>query len=195
MQGPQPVDVRFADWLWQLGEGKPPNRSALAALRRGLGKQPGTVPETYPYVVSFLPQAPRSPEDRRREWVYFVVASLYAWHPLTCKGGPDPRHNLGRSLAEYASKLTGRAPAGETSLDHRFQALLNARPEELPTRLREAIGLLRSGEIPVDWAVLIADLMNWQLPSREVQRRWARAFWGGRPREQTSEEGEGNYVA
>ena len=36
------------------------NRGALAALRRGLGRPPGTAPEMYPYVVPWLPEDRKS---------------------------------------------------------------------------------------------------------------------------------------
>jgi CRISPR system Cascade subunit CasB len=41
------------------------------------------------------------------------------------------------------------------------------------------VGLLRQHDVPVNWLQLLRDLGDWEHPDREVQRRWARSFWGG----------------
>src|SRR5690242_10106207 len=61
------------------------NLGALAALRRGLGKSPGTVAEMYPYVVQYLPQQ----ASRRVEDAYFLIASLFAWHQVDWTAGEE----------------------------------------------------------------------------------------------------------
>ena len=69
-------------------------------------------------------------------------------------------------------------------LEGRFTRLLNARWRELPTHLRQLIGLLDSLGIPLDWDRLLRDVQNWERPERWVQEQWARALWGA------SEDGE-----
>lgn len=136
------------------------DRGALAALRRGLGKPPGTVAATYPWVVPFLP-ANTSPWRSRP---YFLVASLFALHPRACSG-----ESFGRTFLRLKES---------TSRDARFRALLAAGPHELPGHLRHAVALLAaSDEIPVDWDLLLHHLRQWTHPQRWVQQRWARDFW------------------
>ena len=136
------------------------DRAALAALRRGLGKPPGTVPATYPFVVPFLPA--NAGPDRVRP--YFVVASLFALHPHSCTG-----ESFGRTYERLKES---------PSRDIRFRALLNAGPAELSGHLRQAVSLLSaSQEIPVDWEMLLNHLRSWTNPRRWVQQRWARDYW------------------
>lgn len=71
-----------------------------------------------------------------------------------------------------------RGEGGEPGVERRFVALLNCHRDDLPAHLRHAVGLLKSKEIPVDWAELLHDILRWDSESRSVQRAWARAFWG-----------------
>jgi CRISPR system Cascade subunit CasB len=147
------------------------NRAALAALRRGLGKPPGTTPEMYPYVV---PLAPERGDD-----AYYLVAALFAWHP-------SPWHGTGRSSNLGASMAHVARESGSESIERRFVAMLNAPSEDLPEHLRHAVGLCRAHEVPVNWLQLLRDLQRWDMAGsgyRQVQRRWAGSFWNATPAE------------
>lgn len=150
----------FVTYLESLGE----DRAALAALRRGLGQPPGSVPDMYPYVIPFLPQdaAPWVEEAR------YLLASLYAMYPQSAASG-----NMG-SHYDRARSTEG----DNTALERRFTALLGAHPDDLPFYLRQAVSFLRSKESPVNWQQLYQDLLAWDHPNRYVQKRWADAFWG-----------------
>ena len=150
----------FIEYLESLRD----DRGALAALRRGLGQPPGTVASMYPYVVPWLPSEARS----WQETAYYLIAALFASHPK--EGGTgNMGHHFGRA----------RDPQGdETALERRFTALLAAHPDDLDGYLRQAVGFLRSKEVPVNWHQLFADVTAWGHPDRYVQRRWAGAFWG-----------------
>jgi len=142
------------------------DRAMLAALRRGLGRPPGTAPEMYRYVVPWL----GDDTPRWREDAYYLVAALFAYHPK--EGGQG---NLGRSFAR------ARVPQGDnTAIERRFTALLSAHPDDLDVYLRQAISFLKSKETPVDWHQLLSDVMAWGHPDyrERVQKAWARAFWG-----------------
>lgn len=150
----------FVMYLESLRE----NRGALAALRRGLGQPPGTVREMYPYIVPWIP----ADASRQREAAYYLIASLFAYHPA-----PGGVGNLGDA---FAQTLTPRGD--NTAIERRFTILLASHPEDLPFHLRQAIGFLRSKEVPINWHQLFADLLAWDHPDGYVQKRWARAFWG-----------------
>lgn len=170
MSTPSSAERAFARYLEGLHERE--DRAALAALRRGLGKRPGEAAEMHPYVVPWLPPDAMPGQEE----TYYLIASLFAWHPTGWPAGAHPREatNLGASFA----RLAQRAESG--SLEGRFVALLNCHQEDLPAHLRRAVGLLKSKEIPVDWAQLLSDVRSWGWESRSVQLEWARAFWGGR---------------
>jgi CRISPR system Cascade subunit CasB len=145
-------------------ESKRDDRGALAALRRGLGQPPGTVPDMYRYVVPWLPaEAPPWRED-----AYYLIAALFAYHPK--QGG---RGNMGDHFA--AARDPG---ADHTAIERRFTALLAAHPDDLGDYLRQAVSFLKSEEVPVNWNRLLPDVMAWGHPDQYVQRRWARGFWG-----------------
>jgi CRISPR system Cascade subunit CasB len=158
----------FVEYL----ESKRDDRGALAALRRGLGHPPGTVADMYPYVVPRLP----SDAPRWKEEAYYLVAALFAYHPL--EGG---RGNMGNHFART------RDPGGDnTAIERRFTALLATHPDDLDFHLRQAVSFLKSKDVPVNWHQLLPDVMAWGHPERYVQQRWARAFWG-RPAEEETE--------
>ena len=147
------------------------DRGALAMLRRGLGKPPGTVPDMYPHVVPYMQQDTPSWEEK----TCYIIGSLFANHPL--EGGHD---NMGYSLA----RLRVVKPSGEDSVERRFVSLLNCHSDDLSQHLRQIVGLLKSNEIPIDWRQLFRDILYWDHPDRYVQNSWARAFWGGRAYEE-----------
>ncbi len=149
-----------------LGLARDQDRGALAALRRGLGHPPGTVPAMFPYVEPYLGASP----TRSREEASYLVAALFASHPSNWAHEDPLATNLGASLA--------RIPGRNDSIEKRFQALLACRREDLPDHLRHAVSLVRAHDIPVDWAQLLRDIQYWDSENRRVQRAWARAFWG-----------------
>ncbi|MDP8226010.1 MAG: type I-E CRISPR-associated protein Cse2/CasB [Candidatus Lernaella stagnicola] len=154
-------EENFVKFLHGLHEAK--NRGPLAALRRGLGKRPGTVPETYRYVVPFVGGLSKSDED-----CFYLVASLFASHPTANAQG-----NFGATMRQVYDKQNN-----SESSERRFVALLNAHVEELPDRLRQAVALAKSNDASVDWSQLLKDLRHWTHESRYVQQNWARSFWG-----------------
>lgn len=149
----------FITYLLSLKE----NRGALAALRRGLGRPPGTAPEMYPYVVPWLPEKC----SQQVEAAYYLVAALFAYHPENTSSG-----NLGDHL-----RATITDGGNEQATERRFVALLQSHPDDLPDHLRHAVSYLKSKEQPVNWQQLFEDLLRWDHPQRYVQKRWAGSFW------------------
>ncbi|HLJ68623.1 MAG TPA: type I-E CRISPR-associated protein Cse2/CasB [Chloroflexota bacterium] len=179
MSQPTPAERRFVDHLVALTDPRRQDgRGALAALRRGLGKPPGTVAEMFPVVGPFDPGGTGWDSDR-----YYLVASLFGSHPdnWDYRGGDDRSSNLGASL-RLANRESGGVQAALT-------ALLNSGRDELPDRLRHCIALCGAARPPaaVDWAQLLHDLRWWDSARRDTQRRWATSFWQPR-REGENEE-------
>jgi CRISPR system Cascade subunit CasB len=146
------------------------DRAALAALRRGLGKRPGEAPEMFPVLIPLLPQG------RLRQWdehCAYTVAALFAMHPASWDGAEEARRrrNLGASLRRLREATDSDGP------ERRMVALLNSNGDDLPEHLRAIVALLRGADVPIDWNQLAYDLLAWNFASRDVQRRWASAFW------------------
>ena len=144
------------------------NRAMMASLRRGLGKAAGMVPEVSRIVQRRLgPDAPHWLET-----AYYLIAPLFALHPA--EGGAG---NIGNHFREMC-------PAGEdppANVERRFIALSTSDPDDLDEVLRQAVTLLKSKDIQVNWQALLQDVLDWKHPDGErrtrVQKKWSRAFW------------------
>lgn len=150
----------FISYLKSLAEKD--DRAALAALRRGLGKEPGTEPEMYRYIIPFLPENVYPAQEK----AFYLIAALFASHPASTSKG-----NLGNHLAQ------ARGENNADALERRFTALLSAHPDDLPNYLRQTISLLKSKDVPVNWDQLLRDMLWW---NDQTRKRWATAFWGYR---------------
>ena len=147
---------RFIGHLERLRDQE--DRRALAVLRRGANRQPGTAMDMFSLVIPWVP------ENRHAEDSAFLVAALFALHP-----DPKGQGTLGNAFA----RISGESD----SIEQRFNALLNCHRDDLPYLLRQAVSLLRSKDIPVDWRRLLRDILGWEHDDRYVQRAWARDFW------------------
>jgi CRISPR system Cascade subunit CasB len=156
---------RFVEYLEKLNRDE--DRAALAALRRSLGKTVGETAEAHRYVLPFNPAG-------WEETAYYLVAGLFALHPASWRKDKSDKRptNFGASFAWLKSNTDS------DSIEKRFVALLDCHEDDLAERLRHAVSLLRSKEIPVDWLQLLKDLRRWSREDRKAQREWARAFWG-----------------
>jgi CRISPR system Cascade subunit CasB len=138
------------------------DRGALAAMRKGLGKPPGTVPEMFEHVLPFISQrASAADEDAS-----FLLASLFASYP----------DGSGQGDMGAVFKRIGQA-TGSDSVESRFVAMLKCHGDELPDHLRHAVALARSKESLIDWDQLLYDIKHWDDEDRSVQRRWGRSYW------------------
>ena len=122
----------------------------------------------YPYVERFLHD-----QNRYLEKAYYLLASLFAYHPDAGGGG-----NIGHHFAR-----TRDPNSDNIAIERRFTALLSAHSQDLHFYLRQAVSFLKSKEVPVNWPQLLADLRGWSHPDSYVQHAWARAFWGRPPTE------------
>jgi CRISPR system Cascade subunit CasB len=150
----------FIQHLFELSDRE--DRGALSELKRSLVLNNE--------VLAMRHVLPWLGGDVGSRWVSvaLLVAGLYALHPERTTGT-----NFGGSMGSL-----WQAQDKRYSTEQRFVALLSARSEDLPYYLRQAVALIASHKIPLDWAKLYRDLCNWGHTDRFVQRDWARAFWG-----------------
>ncbi len=172
-------EQRFVEYLQGLKDRQ--DRGSLAALRRGLGKAPGTVLSMAPFVEGWV--GGLNDWDRGR---FYLVASLFASYPGVRRTGsaipqcaPGQR-NFGGVFAGIVSAYirNGTGPRdAQKRVERRFMALLNAHAEDLPRHLRHAVSLAKSENVPIDYVTLLKDLRYWDGDKRWVQQRWAGSFW------------------
>lgn len=150
----------FIEYLEELKKSE--NKKALAALRRGLGRDdPELNFEAAPYLLRLFSSENIYPEQRRKA---YDTAALFAWHPQ--EGGSG---NLGASMKRISSRTS--------SMDRRFLILVDADEDLFPKRVMQVIGILKAKGVPVDWKLFINDYLNWGHPDKIVQKRWLRDFY------------------
>jgi CRISPR system Cascade subunit CasB len=99
--------------------------------------------------------------------MHYLVAALWASHWYEERAGSATP--LARACAAHQIK------SGSASTERRFISLLDADREQLPHRLRQMVALL--GEQPIDFDVLLNDLLRWNLDDKRIQNAWARDFY------------------
>lgn len=174
---PKPEDKRwiisFIAALRRL-VGDKRDSGTLAKLRQGLtGHASGRDIWVYQHLRGAAPQ---------HEEFAALVASLFAlWHQGERGFTAKPPPSLGASFKELADaerRQSGLKPRDSVpNVERRFAVLLDSHTDDLPIRLRHAVNLLRSKDIPVNWNQLLIDLLGWDRQKRPVQRTWARDFW------------------
>lgn len=111
------------------------------------------------------PLRAKSQRTPRRE-VAWLIAKLYARRPIGHSSGPTLAFQLGR--VRPGEKKARRR------FDQRFDGMLSLPLGKIEPSLGWALGLLASGNSPLDWVKLTDDLSNWE---RETTRcRWAIEF-------------------
>lgn len=160
-------------------------RSNLAELRRA-AMNPLNDLRDIRILGDYLPDIGTRPTDED-EWAYDahrLTATLFALYAtkfwgrdgrldLPRFGYNDKRRSLGASLRRLRNGLS----VGEDSLDMRVSALLDTYRDDLAVPLRGIIQRIATADkrIPIDFAQLLRDLINWH--GEETGRIWARDYW------------------
>jgi CRISPR type I-E-associated protein CasB/Cse2 len=152
----------------------PPERAAaIMAHLRSLKKDRGAMSNLRCALI---------PARRHRAWpllariggiddeIAEAVAGCYAYHPEEAHEG---------NLGETCRLLAG----SHTSFDARFRRLLACDRGELCERIRQVVLAAKSKGIPVNYEVLLADLLWW---GDHVRIRWAQAYWRYEATEETA---------
>lgn len=152
---PDPRIAEFVNKLAALDAGD------KAKLKRDAGR-PIAEAQSIGLFYRLLPYGLRREGDEEK---YFIVATLY---PLGKSGNVG---NFGASLRQVRNDKNKRG------LDRRVEILLDADFEQLRFRLRQAVKVLKSNEVAINWQILLEDLLRWNPTSRFVQKEWARAYF------------------
>lgn len=150
----------FIAWLEKLNES---DSKVRAVLRRSLAFDPGRHIPAFPYVEPFL----KGEDSGWRRDMHYLSGALWASHLREGRAGAAP--TLARACAMH------QLGSGSASTERRFISLLDADREQLPHRLRQMVALL--GEQPIDFEMLLNDLLYWNSDSKRTQNAWARDFY------------------
>ena len=151
----------FVDRLNQLDAGE------RARLKRNAGN---TLAQSRGVHALFFRLLPFGVPRYQEKW-YFLMATLFPLADSSNKG------NLGTALRLARTNH----PEREKGFDRRFEVLLDADDDQLPFRLRQIVGLLKSAEVPINWPQLLRDLTRWNDYRRFVQEQWARSYYAAPP--------------
>jgi CRISPR system Cascade subunit CasB len=177
-----------------LSKGQPGRQAsgtaALARLRRGLGKQHGSIPEilVYTQAAEFLfPGC--GDEPTRGERAAHLAMTLYALHQQSRRD--RGMHRPGAGLGSAVRTLVGNAklvdPVPPTL--RRFNVLATASSfDQLSHHLRGMVQLLRAGNQPLDYGLLADQLYRWQGAGGpdQVRLAWGRDFYLTEPKPATT---------
>jgi CRISPR system Cascade subunit CasB len=154
-------------------------RAALARLRRGLGKNPGDVPEIWDMTMTVVPESWRWNRDEpsRAEHSAHNALTLYAVHQQSMR---TPAHIPGKSFGVAVGTLRASGRWSEEAITRRFMAVATAESaSEALFHMRGLVTQLRTEQLGFDYAVLADDLVRLLTPGRAVGVRlaWGRDFY------------------
>jgi CRISPR type I-E-associated protein CasB/Cse2 len=161
--------VRYLEWL---RDDRYRSGTAMAALRRANGQDLRNARPAWPYVLRWCSK-PENPQMWRDE-THLAVAVLFARHQISWPPHDEPRAvNMGASLARL------RTRSGDPErFDPQVALLLGCDREGVCRRLSRLITPLAQWAVPIQYSVLLRDLLGWKGSRGRVALRWARAYYG-----------------
>lgn len=161
----------------ETGRGGATDGAALAALRRGIGREPGTVPQMWPYYTTLTADGRVTPALAAEH----VALTLFAVHQ---QSKAQLMHRDGVGLGTALGNLRADPQRSQDALDRRFSAGATASStSELELHLRGLVALLRqsakAGGQPLDYTELMRDLVAWQRPdgAARIRRKWGAQYF------------------
>ena len=151
-------------------------RGELAALRKGVSRSPGELPEIWE-LTEVPPPEHAGDAPTGEEIAVHTAMTLYAVHQ---QSRTEPMFAPGRGLGRAARSLIGPPDEENPSARARFNALVTSTTvTELRHHLRGLISLLRARNIALDHAMLADDILHFQQPggAKKVRLAWARQYY------------------
>lgn len=173
-----------------------PQKALLAQLRRGVGRMPGELPQLWGILLDNLPEemTRKNGEPSKEEWAIYTALTLFALHQQGHDLPHKPMHCQGAKFGAAMARLV-ESPDDEERILRRFNMIATSGSiEELTNHLRGAVQLLRSKDIPLDYAQLAEDLLLYQniRTQNHVRLRWGQDFYRERYNQDKQMEGAEN---
>jgi CRISPR system Cascade subunit CasB len=169
-----------------LTEG-PWSRAMLAKLRRGIGKQPGDLPELFEILLGNMPEELYGKSDKPSyaEWAIYTALTLFALHQQgkdhsMSAGGKIEGKNTGNSLGTAVGYLVRQDKEREPAIKRRFDAVSTANEfTEFTHHARGLIQMLRAGDIELDYPRFAVDLYCYQFDEirNRIRLRWGEDYY------------------
>lgn len=158
-------------WLKEQKGGPPGDE--LAALRRGLGREAGEVPQMWRFYTQMRADGNLHP----RLHAEHAALSLFALHQQS-KAKPMQQAGVGLGTALLQLRRSGKF--SPDSVDRRFAAAATASSfPEVVAHLRGLISQLHAIDQGLDYTQLVKDLTAWQTSEQvaTVRRRWGAQYF------------------
>mgnify|MGYP000857854032 CR=1 FL=1 len=168
--GPRGLQTRLDDNKSRRARGE------LAALRRGVSRSPGELPEIWELIRVEVPDG-AGDAPTWEEIAVHTAMTLYAVHQ---QSRTEHMFSPGVGLGSAARRLIGSPDEENPSARARFNALVTSTTvAELRHHLRSFVSLLRARGIALDHAMLADDVLRFQQPggARSVRLAWARQYY------------------
>ena len=168
--GPRGLQTRLDDNKSRRARGE------LAALRRGVSRSPGELPEIWELTRVEVPDG-AGDAPTWEEIAVHTAMTLYAVHQ---QSRTEHMFSPGVGLGSAARRLIGSPDEENPSARARFNALVTSTTvAELRHHLRSFVSLLRARGIALDHAMLADDVLRFQQPggARSVRLAWARQYY------------------
>ena len=150
-------------------------RAQVAALRKGVSRSPGELPEIWELTRVEVPDG-AGDAPTWEEIAVHTAMTLYAVHQ---QSRTEPMFRPGIGLGSAAHDLVGRDEENP-SARARFNALVTSTTvAELRHHLRGFVSLLRARGFALDHAMLADDIVGFQRPggAKKVRLNWARQYY------------------
>ena len=151
-------------------------RGELAALRKGVSRSPGELPEIWE-LTEVPPPEHAGDAPTGEEIAVHTAMTLYAVHQ---QSRTEPMFSPGVGLGSAARRLIGPPDEENPSARARFNALVTSTTvAELRHHLRGFVSLLRARGFALDHAMLADDVLRFQQPggAKKVRLAWARQYY------------------
>ena len=168
--GPRGLQTRLDDNKSRRARGE------LAALRRGVSRSPGELPEIWELTRVEVPDG-AGDAPTWEEIAVHTAMTLYAVHQ---QSRTEHMFSPGVGLGSAARRLIGSPDEETPSARARFNALVTSTTvAELRHHLRGFVSLLRARGIALDHAMLADDVLHFQQPggAKKVRLAWARQYY------------------
>jgi CRISPR system Cascade subunit CasB len=177
---PESSDGKRLPFYWERDHPRDvPEGAELAALRRGVGRDAGSVPAMWRYYTQLNPDGHLTPRLKAEH----VALTLYA---IPQQSINTLMHQAGTGLGTALRALRDSDRFSPAAVDRRFNAAATATSlHEAAYHLRGLVRQLRQLSQGLHYTELWRDLVAWQYPdgASRVRRRWGGQYFLGRSRE------------
>jgi len=184
--------IRDINYALDYGDGK----NILANLRKGVGKEPGNIPEIFGTILEAMPEDFYSKNGipTKEEWACYTALTLFSWHQQGFDLKKQPMHiddgnGFGIALRRLAESYDD-VNAKNRVLKKLHVIISSTEITGFIYQLRNAITLLRGEGITLDYGLLAADIYDWQYPDMKnsIGLKWGQDFFRNSFKEENKNE-------